>query len=1004
MNRVYAVLSNINQAVVRIRETDALFQHICKIVVKDGGLGRAWIGIYNKTSKAIVIESSAGLVDVLSNTIEIAIEPEQVPQYPAIKAFRTGEHCVCNDIENDFVPNIWREQALKLGIYSSAIFPIIIAGEVRGLLSLDAFERNFFDTQEVQLLDELVMDISFALEFIEQEHERKRAEEALGESEERFRSLFENATIGMYRTTPSGDIMLANPTLMRMMGFDTFEELCARNIEKDGFIAEYPRSHFIDMIESQGVIQGLESAWKRKDGSIIYVRESARLARDGDGKVLYYEGTVEDISERHKAEEEIKSRAREFEALYETTRDLAHQHDLDTLLLTIAKRAAQLLDAHSVVIYLFDKMRQDLVIAISQDPLVTMGIHLAIGEGVAGQVALTRQPVIVGDYPTWPHRSAKFDGLAIRSVVGVPMEYSGELIGVLVVRETGESGRQFSQSDLRLLSLFASQAASAVHGTRLFEETRRRLAEVEAINKISSSQWIAQTTDEMLPRFLWDSLSVLGSHDGVIWLFDPQPGSMLEKTTMGWFTQLDERSVTPGEGIAGTVFASGEPHLSAEFATDPLTHSEARDKFPRGWGGACVPVRTAQEVVGVLFVSVQLPRQLRQDEINLLATLSEIAGSAIHRMRLHEQTEQRLRRLVALRTVDMTINSSMDLRLTLNVAFDQLATQLGVDAAAVFLFNSHLQMLEYAAGCGFRSRAIEHARLRLGEGNSGRATLERQIIRDQDLLAPESQYAYKELLLGENFTQQIVVPLVAKGRLLGVLEIFHRSPLSPDQDWMEFMETMAGQAAIAIDNTRLFNDLQRSNLELTISYVATIEGWSQALDMRDRETEGHTQRVTEMTVQMARAMGFSDEELAHIRRGALLHDIGKMAIPDSVLLKPGPLDEEEWKIMRMHPVYAHDMLSPILYLKPALDIPYCHHEKRDGGGYPRGLKGDQIPLAARLFAIVDVWDALRSDRPYRKAWTDEDALKYILDQSGEHFDPQVVEVFKKLDHSIVYQR
>jgi putative nucleotidyltransferase with HDIG domain len=195
----------------------------------------------------------------------------------------------------------------------------------------------------------------------------------------------------------------------------------------------------------------------------------------------------------------------------------------------------------------------------------------------------------------------------------------------------------------------------------------------------------------------------------------------------------------------------------------------------------------------------------------------------------------------------------------------------------------------------------------------------------------------------------------------------------------------------------LFDGLQRSNSELSLAYDATIEGWSKALDMRDKETEGHSQRVTAVTLHLARLMNCPDEALVHIRRGALLHDIGKMGIPDSILLKPGALNDEEWRLMRKHPELAYEMLAPIAYLRKALDIPYCHHEKWDGSGYPRGLKGEEIPLAARIFAVVDVWDALRSDRPYRASWSDEEVRAHILKQSGTHFDPQVAEVFLKLD-------
>jgi putative two-component system response regulator len=191
--------------------------------------------------------------------------------------------------------------------------------------------------------------------------------------------------------------------------------------------------------------------------------------------------------------------------------------------------------------------------------------------------------------------------------------------------------------------------------------------------------------------------------------------------------------------------------------------------------------------------------------------------------------------------------------------------------------------------------------------------------------------------------------------------------------------------------------LQDAHKDLLAAYEATIEGWSHAMDLRDHETEGHSQRVKELTIKMARMFGMSEEELVHVRRGALLHDMGKLGIPDSILQKKDQLSPAEWEIMRRHPQLAFDMLYPVEYLRQAaVEIPYCHHEKWDGTGYPRGLQGEEIPIAARLFAVVDVWDALTSDRPYRPAWTKEEAFNYIREQSGKHFDPQVVELFFKV--------
>jgi putative nucleotidyltransferase with HDIG domain len=185
--------------------------------------------------------------------------------------------------------------------------------------------------------------------------------------------------------------------------------------------------------------------------------------------------------------------------------------------------------------------------------------------------------------------------------------------------------------------------------------------------------------------------------------------------------------------------------------------------------------------------------------------------------------------------------------------------------------------------------------------------------------------------------------------------------------------------------------LRRSKTELASAYDATIEGWSRALDYRDKETEGHSKRVTEMTVAMARTLGMEEREILHMRWGALLHDIGKLGVPDNILLKPDKLDDNEWKIMKKHPEIGYELLEPIEFLHGSLSIPYHHHERWDGTGYPRGMKGSLIPLPARIFAIVDVWDALRSDRPYRPAWPKEKALAHILSQSGTHFDPELIE-------------
>ena len=363
------------------------------------------------------------------------------------------------------------------------------------------------------------------------------------------------------------------------------------------------------------------------------------------------------------------------------------------------------------------------------------------------------------------------------------------------------------------------------------------------------------------------------------------------------------------------------------------------------------------------------------------------------RKQAEEKIQQQLEHLTALSTIDRVIAANFDLKLSLSEILTHVTKELDIDAAAILILNHNSQILEYGAERGFRTKAVRKVPVRLGASYAGRVVLNRKFIQVQNSSDEPDNLFLGTPLAGEDFVFYYGLPLITKGQVKGVLEVFQRAALEPDTEWFDFLHNLASQAAIAIENAMLFESLQRSNSELTLAYDATIEGWSRALDLRDKETEGHTQRVTEMTEKLARIFGLRDTELMQIRWGALLHDIGKMGVPDGILLKPGALTDEEWVAMKKHPAFAYEMLSPIRYLQQSLDIPYCHHEKWDGTGYPRGLKGAQIPLSARIFAVVDVWDALCSDRPYRAGWPEEKVREHIRALSGTHFDPQVVDVF-----------
>ncbi|MEW6594109.1 MAG: HD domain-containing phosphohydrolase [Thermodesulfobacteriota bacterium] len=396
-------------------------------------------------------------------------------------------------------------------------------------------------------------------------------------------------------------------------------------------------------------------------------------------------------------------------------------------------------------------------------------------------------------------------------------------------------------------------------------------------------------------------------------------------------------------------------------------------------------------------------RKTRESEVRLLAanqTLAakntELEGEITARLAAESQARRRMQHLTTLHAIDLVITSNLDLRLTMRLFLEQIVPQLGVDAGAVLLLNPYTQILEYGAGWGFNTGIIEHSELRLGEGAAGQAAQERRMVILSPIDQPDSPFVRRELVTDERFVFYCAVPLVGKGQVKGVLELFMRREFVPEEEWKEFLDALSVQAAIAIDNATLFRGLQDSNAELILAYDTTIEGWSHALELRDKETEGHTQRATATTVRVARDMGLKEEQLVHVRRGALLHDIGKMAVPDTILMKDGPLTPEEQEVMRRHPRYAFELLAPIAYLRPAIDIPYCHHEWWDGSGYPRGLKGEQIPLPARIFAIADTWDALVSARRYHPAWSADEAAAHIRSLAGSQFDPALVGRFLEI--------
>ncbi len=343
-------------------------------------------------------------------------------------------------------------------------------------------------------------------------------------------------------------------------------------------------------------------------------------------------------------------------------------------------------------------------------------------------------------------------------------------------------------------------------------------------------------------------------------------------------------------------------------------------------------------------------------------------------------------------SINHILQFSLKLKDDLQLVLGILVDAINADAGLIFGRSLNQERYDLFAAHGLDASTLASFPLYISAGTVGRE--EYESIQFESLSEKDGN---RRLATFHNKGYKIYValPLIINWEVHGIIEIFWFSD-QEDRDKLDMIRTVGGTISWAIEHVSMLNDLKRRNKELTSTYTSTIEGLSRALELRDLETQGHTRRVGELTLRLAKHMQIAEDQHTFLLQGALLHDIGKLGIPDAILLKPGSLTLQEWEVMKQHPQYAYDILAPIISLRGALDIPLYHHERWNGSGYPFGLIGEKIPVAARLFAIVDVFDALTSDRPYRSAWPYSEAVAYIREQAGELFDPEIVNKFLEL--------
>jgi HD-GYP domain-containing protein (c-di-GMP phosphodiesterase class II) len=694
--------------------------------------------------------------------------------------------------------------------------------------------------------------------------------------------------------------------------------------------------------------------------------------------------------------QETARRAQEAHAIAEVGRDVSSTLQLDIVLERIAQYAKELLRAETSAVYLTNPEEPLLraIAALGNEAQEIKNFPLLIGSGILGNIALQKSGEIVND-TLGDRRAIIVEGTDVdpsEHLMGVPVLSKNQLTGLLAVWRTG-GGEEFKPYELDFLSSLAQQAAVAIENARLFEVELRHFQEAETLRQAAEAITSSLDIQQVLNSILDNLNRVIPFDSAGVFLIENDQVRLTAYKGMPVNGNVTDQLYPSDNALFIEIWQSGRPLILKDAQLDPRYKKWVVDRT-RGWMG--VPLITRGNIIGYITIDSLKVEAYKEHDANLAMTFAHQAAVAIENARLYERGEQQIRQLTVLRDIDSAISSSFDLRITLNLLIGYAIRELNADAIAILLYNPDLKSLFLYTSTGLtnkQSNAVPH--IRIGEGLAGHVILERKIVQVADL-ANSTGFQPAPYIVGDTFKSYIGVPLISKGQIKGVVEVYTRNENNPAPDWLNFLQTLAGQAAIAIDNVQLFRNLQRSNQELILAYDTTLAGWGRALELRDKETQGHTDRVVELTLELARRIGVDGEELTHIMRGTLLHDIGKMGIPDNILHKPGPLTEEEWAIMKQHPQYAYDLMNPIPYLRHSLEIPYAHHERWDGSGYPRGLKGEDIPLAARIFAVVDIWDALLYERVYRDAWPEDKVIEYLKSTAGIELDPAIVETFLEL--------
>ena len=943
--RLLLTLSKAAPAVQRASNAEEIYSAIGEQVVKMGfevtvftlSDDKKHLAVSYQSLKSDLLRTIEKLTNLSAKNYSFPLKPEGYFHKIITSKETVFSHLDIKPIE-ETLPRLLRPLANKvmglIGKKQSIIAPLAVGGEVHGLLSISSSDLSESDIPAIKTF---ANQAAIALE-------KTRLFQETQELATFNEGIIQNMTEGIALQDKEGVFTFVNPAAVKMLGY-TSEEWVGMHWKEIVPPDQQPLIRAADERRVRGESDSYELDLVGKDSQRISVLVGGSPRFDVEGNFTGTIGVFTDITGRKRAEEKISR----FSRIFEDSLNEIYLFKTDTLKFTQVNRAGQ-----KNLGYTMEELLELTPLDIKPD--ITAKSFAELVE---------------------PLRKSERERVVFEAV---HKRKDGSLYDVEVHLQLLHYEKE---------ALFSAIILDITERVRSEDAMLKYTHQLETLNTTTAALSTSLELDHVLELILDQIGQVLPFDSGAIFLHDE--GKLLVRADRGNKPSVKGHIFSSENELFQEIQRMGMPLIVNNTKEDPRFQNWGQSENVASWMG--VPLMVRDTMIGFLTLDCIQLNAYSDKQADLALTFASQSAQAIENARQVSAAQQRMKQLDALLNIDQAIMGSFDLKVTLHIILEQLLKQLAIDAAVVLIYQADLQTLQFTQGRGFQTAALQYTDLRLGEGYAGEVGLQRDHLFIPDLNQDEGKIQESPQFSKEGFVAYYGVPLIAKGKLVGVLEIFQRSSLDPDNEWVNYLRLLASQVAIAIDNITLFNDLQRSNIDLTLAYDGTIEGWAHALELKDVETEGHSRRVVELTMHVARRMEVGGEKLGHIRRGALLHDIGKMGIPDSILQKPGKLTDEEWQIMRQHPVFAFDWLSPIQYLRPALEIPYAHHERWDGTGYPRGLKGEQIPLAARIFAIVDVWDALNSDRPYRRAWSKEKALDYIKEQSGKHFDPRVVKSF-----------